>query len=194
MHEIHALAPILSFWTNLYEILAPRLKAFWILVPATCEQFYGSKITFLSNLHRAHVTRRLLLGRVGSRPRPRALNNFCSEKLEICHHRCLDYRRTIFSPRRITQTDILVTWIRMQLTSGQWPERWGDSERLWCQKSTCCDLYTKCRLGGWTRMTSPHGELSAPLEEGSTESIDPSNPFVHKLHLGALQVRFSFFL
>jgi len=41
------------------------------------------------------------------------------EKLEICHHRCLDYRRTIFSRRRITQTDILVTWIRMQLTSGQ---------------------------------------------------------------------------
>jgi len=36
-------------------------------------------------------------------------------------------------------------------------------------------------------MTSPNGELSAPLEEGSTESSDPSNPFIHKLHLGALQ-------
>jgi len=36
-------------------------------------------------------------------------------------------------------------------------------------------------------MASPHGEAPVSLEKNSSESIDPSNPFVHKLHLGAVQ-------
>jgi len=36
-------------------------------------------------------------------------------------------------------------------------------------------------------MPSPHGDAPGSLEKSTSELIDPSNPFVHKLHLGAVQ-------
>jgi len=36
-------------------------------------------------------------------------------------------------------------------------------------------------------MPSPHGDAPGSLEKNTSELIDPSNPFVHKLHLGAVQ-------
>ena len=50
------------------------------------------------------------------------LNNFNSEKLETCHHCCLDHPRKIFSSSESSQS---LSW---SLGSGcHWQQRWGDS-------------------------------------------------------------------
>ena len=45
------------------------------------------------------------------------LNNFNSEKLETCHHCCLDHQRNTFFLLRIEPIADLVSWIRMPLTA-----------------------------------------------------------------------------
>ena len=63
----------------------------------------------------------------------------------------------------------------------QWWEGW--------EQSTWCDLYTFGRAVGCNKMPSPQGDGADSLEESKEKFIDPSNPFVHKLHLGPVQVQ-----
>ena len=124
------------------------------------------------------------LGAIVVEPGRALLNNFNSEKLETCHHCCLDHLSKIFSSSELSQS---LTW---SLASGcYWQQRWEDSWEFWSSQSTRCDLCTFSRVEGFTRMPSPHGDAPGSLEKNTSELIDPSNPFVHKLHLGAVQVR-----
>ena len=108
------------------------------------------------------------------------LNNFSSGKLESCHH-CIIGSSKGFSSFRFEPIADLGSWIWICY----WQQRWVNSWEFWCQ-STLCDLYTSGGVEGWTRMPSPHGDAPVALEKNA---IDPKNPFVHNLHLGALQVR-----
>lgn len=76
---------------NISNILAhPKLYT-----PSTLHELHDSTFdVFLSDLQRTHVTGRLsALAVIVVEPGRAHLNNFNSEKLETCHHRCLDHQR-----------------------------------------------------------------------------------------------------
>ena len=159
---------------NISNILAhPKLYT-----PSTLHELHDSTFdVFLSDLQRTHVTGRLsALAVIVVEPGRAHLNNFNSEKLETCHHRCLDHQR----------------FFSLQNWANRWPDLLDpdatDSRDGGIVGSFGAKVHgvTFSREEGWTRMPSPHGDAPVSLEKNT---IDPSNPFVHKLHLGALQVR-----